>query len=49
MQNLQKEILHDDSEKNLMLASKSKEQVHTFFSGFQSCLKKLVSRDGFST
>ena len=31
MQNLQKEILHNDSEKDLMLASKSKEQVHTFF------------------
>ena len=36
MQNLQKEILHDDSEKNLMLASKSKEQVHTFLLDFKA-------------
>ena len=36
MQNLQKEILHNDSEKDLMLASKSKEQVHTFFLDFKA-------------
>ena len=31
IQNLQKEILSNYSEKNLMQTSESKEQVHTFF------------------